>query len=119
MPVRRRWHRRLAACSVPLLTLLAVHGCQSASTPAVPTDAGNGSDCSATLEACNDGTGLSDCCPEDLVDGTECACGPVTCWTRCTMEGPADSGKVRSEMVCSGGTWLAGRGLFPCEVVDP
>jgi hypothetical protein len=61
---------------------------------------------STSLQACNDGTGKMNCCPESAESGKSCS-EPVQCWTPCT------SG-WQSQFVCSGGTWVAGHGLFPC-----
>ena len=57
---------------------------------------------------CADGTGRHDCCPFD-VTAMPCCDPTLQCRTRCSSAG------YSSRYYCSGGTWLAGLGLFPCD----
>ena len=68
------------------------------------TDAGAASPPSVI---CPDGTGNSDCCPTDVVNGTPCNSPAAQCGTAC-------SNGLRGRLYCSGGKWTAGHGLFPC-----
>jgi hypothetical protein len=74
----------------------AVPGCSSATTvclpPATNSDAGTPS---------MGGTCIAD------VGGKACNGSVAQCWSSC-------ANGYRSQFVCSGGTWLAGKGLFPC-----
>ena len=81
-------------------------GSQSAET-ASPSDAAGQPDAAGILVACNDGTGLLDCCSSAVVESASCSAEGVECWTQCSQG-------LRGHHVCSGGTWLAGHGLFPC-----
>lgn len=62
------------------------------------------------LVACNDGTGNTDCCPPSAVEGGTCD-GSVS---KCSRGG-CHAG-FTSYLYCGGGTWSAGKGLFPCGV---
>jgi hypothetical protein len=80
----------------------SLNGCGGATTTGEHVDTGAGDG----LFACNDGTGATDCCPDGAMSGAPCS-SDSTCWTRC-------SNGFRGEMSCSGGTWIAGHGLFQC-----
>ncbi len=72
-------------------------------------EAGGGS----LTQACNDGTGNTDCCPVDAADGLACnPAPPWTCYTRCSSQG------WRSTLSCTSGAWVAGMGLVPCGPPD-
>jgi hypothetical protein len=64
--------------------------------------------------ACNDGTGATDCCPTGAAGGASCSVAGA-CFTRCTFFGDGSSQGWRGHLACSGGTWTAGHGLFPCS----
>lgn len=55
--------------------------------------------------------GTDGICPARVTSGASCGAGDDQCWTMCTND-------LRSQFVCSGGQWLAGKGLFPCGTVD-
>ncbi len=85
----------------------------------VPDDAG-AADATGTTngEPCNDGTGLNDCCPASAQSGASCDGTVAQCWPQCVFAS-ADGGQgSRSQMVCSGGTWSSGHGLFACQRGD-
>jgi hypothetical protein len=42
------------------------------------------------------------------MDGMVCGASDLTCWTHCNAG-------MRGQLQCSGGRWLAGHGLFPCD----
>src|SRR5262245_25413773 len=86
----------------------SLNGCGGATT-AGGAQVGNGV-ADAGLSACNDGTGGNDCCPDGAMSGAQCN-SDSRCWTRC-------SNGFRGEMSCSGGTWIAGHGLFPCDAPE-
>jgi hypothetical protein len=73
-----------------------------------PNDGGRTTSDGGTV-ACNDGTGGTDCCPDGVKSGAACTEPDLRCWSRCSQG-------YRMQYACSGGTWLAGHGLFPCNV---
>ena len=101
---------RLAPLIPILLAPTAIGSCGT-----VPPSAGAGD--AAALEsgapvgavACDDGTGLADCCPAGVSSGGACDPNALTsCATRCV-------GGYRGHFYCSAADgWLAGLGLFPC-----
>lgn len=48
-------------------------------------------------------------CPASAAGNAPCDGSIAQCWTQCTQG-------FREQFVCSGGTWIAGHGLFPCGV---
>jgi hypothetical protein len=46
-------------------------------------------------------------CPSGIIENDHCDGRIQQCWLAC-------SAGFRGQMACSGGTWLAGKGLFPC-----
>lgn len=72
--------------------------------------ASNGGSSSVGLVPCNDGTGNNDCCPLNAVEGGACDVNIQRC-----SRGGCHAG-VTSYLYCGGGTWSAGKGVFPCSV---
>jgi hypothetical protein len=70
----------------------------------------NGGAGGSSLVACNDGTGNTDCCPPSAVEGDTCDASISKCSRRGCHAG------YTSYLYCGGGTWSAGKGLFPCSV---
>lgn len=60
------------------------------------------------LVPCNDGTGAADCCPPEAAEGAACDVSVPRC-----SRGGCRAG-FESYLYCGGGTWSAGKGLFPC-----
>jgi hypothetical protein len=79
-----------------------------------PEDAGGGDGTVPAGEACNDGTGSSDCCPSGVTPGTACPTDGFACYDRCSFPDGAAHEGTRGAYSCAGGLWSAGHGLFPC-----
>ncbi|MBK7582520.1 MAG: hypothetical protein IPI67_20275 [Myxococcales bacterium] len=56
--------------------------------------------------ACNDGTGLADCCPSGVAAGKACS-HQLSCWTPCTNGS-------RFQLACADAKWVAGKGSHAC-----
>lgn len=74
---------------------------------AVDVGAIDATDASPPPGACSDITGDFPCCPASAVEGGPCELN-VTCATPCNQG-------MHGHMYCSGDTWGAGHGLFPCS----
>jgi hypothetical protein len=97
-----------AACGGNILTPDPGNATSDAGTVGAPDR-----DAAKIQIACDDGTGNSDCCPPDAKGGAVCSVANAECFTRCSGEG------LRGHLFCgTDGTWIAGRGLFPCGEGD-
>src|SRR5579872_5736801 len=63
-----------------------------------------------TVISCDDGTGNQDCCPAEVQPGGQCDHESQQCWTKCGSYMPG----LRGHLVCNGGSWNGGSGLFMC-----
>jgi hypothetical protein len=101
------------SCSVPY-----VGGAGADAPEAGPTDAGVGT--LSETQACNDGTGATDCCPVDgsiPTPGAPCSPVGLRCWTQCFSF--TDSGQgVHVQKFCTSAGWNSGHGLFACYLGD-
>jgi hypothetical protein len=97
----------LGWCIAGLLIVAA--GCgTAASSEGGAQDAGGSGEGGVILAACDDGTGNVDCCGPAVGGAAICGATGAQCWTQCRQG-------LRGHYYCSGGVWLAGHGLFPCE----
>src|SRR5579872_5451522 len=63
------------------------------------------------LVVCDDGTGNQGCCPAEVLPGGRCDLESQQCWTKC---GSYMNG-LRGHLICRGGYWNGGSGLFMCS----
>jgi hypothetical protein len=62
----------------------------------------------STQVACNDGTGLTDCCPPEAAPRTACEVDGATCWSPCTKG-------IRVQRLCNLATWYSANDVRLCE----
>jgi hypothetical protein len=103
------------SCSLPYVG--------DAGTDAAPeagsTDAGV--DPSSATQACNDGTGATDCCPVDGgIPSSGALCSPIglDCCTPCFSFLPDSGQGFRVQKFCTSAGWNSGHGLFACNRGD-
>jgi hypothetical protein len=103
------------SCAVPYIGDAGMDGAPDAG----PTEAGV--DPLSGTQACNDGTGATDCCHVDggiPQPGAPCSPIGLDCWTPCFSFLPDAGQRVRVQKLCTSAGWNSGHGLFACTWGD-